>query len=350
MRMNRKVFLGLFVALTLCFFSVQMAVCQAEKLGIVHYTQPPGMMKTLKENVVTFSQFDQETGKYCIITVYGATKWTGTPNGDFKREWANLVVKQMTTEEANPKTDTQEAEGWTVISGGSSVESGAGKALAFLNVISGNGRTISILSVFNDPAYVKQVDTFISGIDLDKPAPIGNDSATAAGSASASDAAAFDAGGDLIIPQPSRQLTTADLAGVWIDGPNRMTTDYVYSGSGHGAGRDTTAFQVKTTFNNNGTYISFFNSVRKKYETESDTKTGPYSIIGRLLSIQGIGYEGRGTVTTKWVIRGWIELPSMTVLQLAGPWYDNAEIPEVNFTDFSPESKYRGVTKWIRLK
>ncbi|MEO6050018.1 MAG: hypothetical protein ABIP78_01630 [Pyrinomonadaceae bacterium] len=344
-------FIGKFSVFVLTAFVLLVpheAFCQTEKLGIVQYTPPKGMTKTLKENVVAFSEFNAETGKYCIITVYGATKWTGTPNGDFKREWANLVVKQMTTEEADPKTDTQEADGWTVMSGGSSVESGAGKALAFLTVISGTGRTISILSVFNDPAYVKQVDTFISGIDLDKPAPTVNNTATTTGSASAP--AAFDAGGDLIIPQPSRQLTTADLAGVWIDGPNRMTTEYVYSGSGHGAGRDTAAFQVKTTFNSNGTHTSFFNSVRKKYETESDTKTGPYSIVGRLLSIQGTGYEGRGTVTTKWVIRGWIELPSMTVLQLAGPWYDNAEIPAVNFTDFSPDSKYRGVTRWIRPK
>ena len=214
-----------------------------------------------------------------------------------------------------------------------------------MTVISGTGRTVSILAVFNDPAYVKQVDSFIGSIDLDKPAAAANNTA-----ASASGTASFDNGGDLIIPQPSRQLTTSDIAGVWIDGPNRMTTEYVYSGSGHGAGRDTTAFQVKTTFNSNGTYSSFFNSVRKKYETESDTKTGPYSIVGRLLSIQGTGYEGRGTVTTKWVIRGWLDLPSMTVLQLAGPWYDNAPIPEVNFTDFGPDSKYRGVTRWLRPK
>ncbi len=90
--------------------------------------------------------------------------------------------------------------------------------------------------------------------------------------------------------------------------------------------------------------------MRKKYETESDTKTGPYSIVGRLLSIQGTGYEGKGTVTTKWVIRGWLELPSMTVLQLAGPWYDNAEIPERNFTDFSEEGRFLPTTKWVRMK
>ena len=156
--------------------------------------------------------------------------------------------------------------------------------------------------------------------------------------------------GELIIPQPARDLTFADLAGAWGDGPNRMTTEYVYSGSGKSAGRDTTAFEVKTTFKSDGTYSSFFNSVRKKYETESDTKTGPYSIDGLLLSIQGTGYSGKSITTTKWVIRGWLELPSMTVLELAGPWYDNAEIPEVNFTDFGPESRFRGVTKWVRLK
>lgn len=190
----------------------------------------------------------------------------------------------------------------------------------------------------------------ISSIENDKVTPPVINNTAATGSASASGTAAFDAGGDLIIPQPLRQLTTADLAGAWIDGPNRMTTEYVYSGSGKSAGRDTTAFEIKTTFKADGTYSSFFNSVRKKYETESDTKTGPYSINGRLLSIQGTGYSGKTITTTKWVIRGWLELPTMTVLQLAGPWSDNDPIPEVNFTDFGPDSKYRGVTKWVRMK
>jgi hypothetical protein len=155
--------------------------------------------------------------------------------------------------------------------------------------------------------------------------------------------------GELIIPQPTRDLTFADLAGEWIDGPNRMTTEYVQSGSGQGAGRDTTAFEVKTIFKSDGTYSSFFNSVRKKYETESDTQTGPYSIDGRLLSIQGTGYSGKTVTTTKWVIRGWLELPSMTVLQLAGPWSDDAPIPEEIFTDFSEFSKNYGTTTWVRM-
>ena len=344
--MKTRIILGLFATLILGLFIPNTVFCQTEKLGIVKYTSPAGMNKLPKDNVVAFSQFDQATGKFCIITLYGATAGTGNAKSDFAREWKNLVVKTFTTAEANPSTETSSEDGWTAIGGGSEVVGGMGKAVAFLTVISGFGQTVSILGVFNDQAHAPKLDSFISAVEMDK---VSTPAGPAAGN-STSGTAAFDAGGDLIIPQPSGQLTTADLAGVWIDGPNRMTTEYVYSGSGKSAGRDTTAFEVKTTFKSDGTYSSFFNSVRKKYETESDTKTGPYSIVGRLLSIQGTGYEGKGTVTTKWVISGWVELPTMTVLQLAGPWYDNAPIPEVHFTDFGPDSKYRGVTRWIRMK
>ncbi len=346
------------ISLTSSFFTVlwltvfgllfpQTAFTQTEKLSIVSYTPPQGMTKVLKANIAAFTEYNQTTGKFCIITLYGATPSTGNPQSDFSREWNNIVVKTMKVE-ANPKPDTQAAEGWTVVSGGSEADSAdLGKAVAFLTVISGFQTTVSILAVFNDPAYVKKIDAFIGAIDIDKPSTV----STTGANNTASGAAAFDDSGNLIIPQPLRQLTTADLAGAWIDGPNRMTTEYVYSGSGKSAGRDTTAYQVKTTFKSDGTYSSFFNSVRKKYETESDTKTGPYSIVGRLLSIRGTGYSGNTIVTTKWVIRGWLELPSMTILLLAGPWYDDAPIPEENFTDFgSFESKHRSTTRWIRMK
>jgi hypothetical protein len=341
-QINYKFILASFVVIN-CFPVISQTVFgQTEKLGVVSYKSPQGWTKDLKQNIVGFSNLNQKTGKFCIISLYGATSGTKNSTADFTGEWNNLVVKNMKAE-AVPQTDTQNEDGWTLISGGSAVVSEVGKAVAFLTVISGYGKTISILAVFNDPVYVKDVDDFIKAIDIDKSNPPANNTTL-------NSQPTFDGTGDIVVPQPVRQLTTADLAGVWIDGPNRMTTEYVYSGSGKSAGRDTTAFKVKTTFKSDGTYSSFFNSVRKKYETESDIKTGPYSIDGLLLSIQGTGYSGKNIVTTKYVIRGWLELPDMTVLQLAGPWYDNAEIPEVNFTDFSPESKFRGVTRWIRLK
>src|SRR5215212_1704381 len=108
-----KIIFGLFAAYLICLCVPQTAFSQAEKLGIVHYTPPKGWTKTPKDNVVAFSNLNQSTGGFCILTVYGATPGAGTPQNDFTREWKNLVVTPLQAA-ANPKTETQSAEGWTI--------------------------------------------------------------------------------------------------------------------------------------------------------------------------------------------------------------------------------------------
>lgn len=134
-----KIILGLFVAHIICLCVPQTVFSQAEKLGIVEYTPPKGWTKTLKDNVVAWSNLNQTTGGFCIITIYGATPSAGNPQNDFTREWNNLVVKPLQAE-ANLKTETQLADGWTVITGGAAVELQGSKSLAFLTGFSGFGK------------------------------------------------------------------------------------------------------------------------------------------------------------------------------------------------------------------
>src|SRR5215207_3625941 len=180
---SRMTLPGLFAALILCLLIPQTALCQTEMLGNVSYTPPKDWTKTTRENVVAFSQINQTTGVFCIITLFGATPGTGKPESDFKREWDNLVVKTLNAE-PNPKTETEAAgEGWTATAGGASVEFQGGKSLAFLTVISGGGKTVSILAVFNDESYAAQLAAFSSSIDLEKavadtPTPRNEEAAT----------------------------------------------------------------------------------------------------------------------------------------------------------------------------
>ena len=215
-RLFYKMSFSFFLLTVIGFLGPSAAFGQAEKLGIVKYTPPKGMTKLPKENVVAFSEFDQATGKFCIITLYEATPGTGNAKSDFAREWNNLVVKTFTTAEANPKTETSSEDGWTSIGGGSEVEGGGvGKAVAFLTVVSGFAQTVSILGVFNDPSHAGKLDSFMRSIEMDKvKLPANNTAAT--GSASASGTAAFDAGGDLIIPQPFAP-THHGRYGRWVD-------------------------------------------------------------------------------------------------------------------------------------
>jgi hypothetical protein len=331
---NRKALLCLSIALSVCLSAVGTASGQTGKLGIVNYAPPPGWAKTQRENVVAFSDYNQATGRFCIITVYGATPGTGNPQSDFAREWNTLAVKHMKAA-ANPATDVQQDGGWTAVSGGSEVESEAGKAVGILTIISGFGRAVSILAVFNDPAYEKQVVAFVGAIELDKPAPPANNT-------TASAPAAVDADGQIVIPQPTRQLTIADLVGEWGDNPGRISTTYVNRSDGTYAGTDSLHFTSKWSIDAGGRYTNDFFEVRngKKFR---DVTTGTITIVGRLITIRHKG-------TAKYVVRGWLELPDITILKVAGPWFDDQEIPERVFTDFSEDSRFILTAKWVRKR
>ena len=319
----------LFLSLT-----AQTAFSQTEKLGIVQYTPVNGWTKTPKPDIVQFSEIVSATGKFCSITLYGATPGTGNPQSDFAREWNSLVIKTFRAD-ADPQTESASAEGWTVIRGGSAVEAEFGKAVAFLTVISGFGKTVSVLGVFNDQAYAGKVDSFISAIEMDETSAPANRTAAAA-------APALDADGNLVIPQPTRQLTIADLVGDWGDNPGRIATTYVNRSDGTHAGTDSLHFTSKWTIDGSGRYTNDFFEVRNGKKLR-DVTTGTITIVGRLISIRHKG-------TAKYVVRGWLELPDVTILKVAGPWYDDQEIPEKFFNDFGEDSRFFLTTKWVRKK
>jgi hypothetical protein len=313
-------------------FSPQAAVSQTEKLGIVKYTAPSGWTKTQKqENVIVFSTQNQ-TGGLCLITLYGATPGTGNPQSDFAREWQTLVVQNMNAE-ANPATETDSEDGWTAVGGGAAVEFGGAKAIAFLTVISGFGKAVSVLGVTNDQAYIPQFQAFLGGIKMDK-------TVAPAVSAPAARALSLDLDGNIVIPEPTRQLTIADLAGSWGDNPGRIATTYVDRSSGSYVGTDSLHFTSTWKIDGNGRYTNDFFEVRNGQKLR-DITTGTITIAGRLISIKHKG-------TAKYVVRGWLELPNMTILKVAGPWFDNQEIPERIFTDFSEDSRFILTAKWVR--
>ena len=151
----------------ICLSLSHAVVAQKKSLGAVKYTPPKGWTKTEKENVVTFSEINQAAGTFCLITLYGATASSGSAQTDFTGAWNNLVVKPWGAE-ANPETATEKAEGWTVIGGGSRIDFQGNKALAFLNVVSGFGKVVSVLTIFNADSYVPQMRAFMEGIEIDK--------------------------------------------------------------------------------------------------------------------------------------------------------------------------------------
>src|SRR6185436_16222679 len=158
----------LFIFIAIALFMPRTAFCQKEQLGILKYTPPPGWSKTQKqESVIAFSKLNPTTGGFCIITIYAATPSGGSPQGDFTSAWNNLAVQTLKAE-PNPKTETESDAGWTATAGGGAIDYQGGKALVFLTVFTGFGKTASVLGVLNDQAYLPQLQSFVAGIEMDK--------------------------------------------------------------------------------------------------------------------------------------------------------------------------------------
>lgn len=319
-----------FVALGLFVLSIG---AQTEKLGAIKYTPPKGWAKAAKDYAVVFSQIDQKAGNFCFITLYAEAPSTGDAKNDFSREWNSRVVEPWKGE-LSPKTETEKVDGWTVIAGGSAVDFNGNKALAFLSVASGFGKTVSVLGILNDESYLPPFQAFVESMNVDK-TPL----ATIATSANVPQLQ-YDANGRMIVPLPNRQLTIADLAGEWGEDAKHISTTYVYRSSGNYAGSDNLSFRSKMSFTRSGGYLNDFFAIQNGKKIIENTK-GTFAINGRVLSIK------QGNLS-KFVIRGWLELPDMTILVICGPWYDEDVIPNNIFTN--PDQGSNLNNTWVRKK
>ena len=322
---------------SLAFFFATHVAAQTEKLGDISYSAPTGFVKNAKDHAVVYSQMDQKAGTFCFITLYAAGVSEGSPQKDFAREWKTRVVEPWGGE-ASPKTESVPDDGWTGVAGGSPIDFQGNKAFAFLTVISGFGKTVSVLGILNDNSYLSPLQSFVEKMDIDKT----NRTTTAATTASTSSASStappqFDSYGHLLIPPPTRQLTLADLAGQWgeAEGINvRMYDRY----SGAYAGADSIHYKSKMTFTAAGGYYDDFYAIQNGRMIKEKTD-GTISISGRVLAI-------KSGSNPKYVIRGWLELADMTILEVCGPFYD--DIPAEILTN--PQQGANLDKKWARKK
>ena len=335
---SRRIILSCLAVLLLSVLVPQTAFSQTENLGAIKFTPPQGWTRTAKENVVTFSEIDQKNGKFCTITLYGATASTGNPQADFSREWQNLVVKAFGAD-PKPETASEPDNGWVAIAGGAPIDLQGTKAFAFLTVASGFGKTVSVLGLLNDNSYLSVLQSFMTGMDIDKTATVATPANTAPVATAQVTTAPRTENGRLVIPPPARQLTVGDLAGQWGENDG-INTRYVDRQTGAYAGFDSLHFTNKMTITAQGGFYNDFFAIQNGKKIKENT-SGTIAISGRILMIK----EGN---LKKYVIRGWLELPDMTILEICGPWYGDDVIPAEIFSN--PNQGANLNSRWVRKK
>lgn len=141
------------------------------------------------------------------------------------------------------------------------------------------------------------------------------------------------------MPPPPRTVVIADLAGQW--GRNDgITTTYVDRDSGAYAGTDSLHFTEEWVIGANGTISLDFHGLQNGRRI-LEKSTGTVTLSADRILVISMTNEQR------YLLRGWLEGPGMTVMTLNGPWYEDG-IPPAILTN--PEYGTNLDKRWVRLR
>ena len=164
-----KKLIGLVFLMTI----LQQVIGQTETFDIIHYTppkDPAGIVwkKDMNQGVVNYTNVNESTGHFCIITIYASTVSTNDPDKDFRNDWKELVVTPYKAGD-NPETETQTIEdGWKVVTSVAAVKVDGTDVYILLTVVSGFGKTVSIRCSMNHQSYVTDIDALFATMEFDK--------------------------------------------------------------------------------------------------------------------------------------------------------------------------------------
>lgn len=148
------------------------ASAQTQTFDLVTYSPPQakGWKKEINENTVLYTIINNAKKTWCRIALVKSTTSKGNIEQDFESEWQELVVKNYNPAEAPNIQDVQEKDGWKIKAGSVQFTFNNAGAVAMLTTISGYERCASIVATTNSDNYLKDIEAFLSSVDIKKPA------------------------------------------------------------------------------------------------------------------------------------------------------------------------------------
>lgn len=304
----------------------------ARTWNLVTYTAPKGFKVVERKETVELTKASATS--YCIVAITSSTPASSNLEASFAAEW-EAVALILAIDAVDAPEPTTRNVGNTRAAVGSAPSTVGGQPIsAMLIVLDAGASVISMVVVTPTEeafkAYEAEVERMLSGlvvkrVERTEDAPAGVVAAEPQ-----------TAGG---IPAPTRTITVADLAGEWGYNSGITTTRYVDRYTGTYAGSESLHFTTKWTITKQGgIFLDFFGIQNGKKISEKSA--GTVMLAGGVLVI-------KMSNTQRYVLRGWLETPEMTIMTLNGPWYDDP-IPENIFTN--PEQGRNLDKNWVRKK
>jgi hypothetical protein len=300
----------------------------------VTYTPPEGWKVDLSNPAL--AAISRATPKsYCLVAIYASTRASGDLAASCAAEWTAVALRSIDPVAAPKPQEATIGNGRALVGGAPATIKGAPTA-AILMVLDAGASVVSILILTSSTAafeaYSGEVTAMLGSITVRR---------DETGAPPAAPATPAPGAGDtvkLVVPPPTRQLTIADLVGEWRH-EDRISTTYVDRTTGAYAGSDNLAMRTGWTITAKGVVSEHFFAIRNGKKIV-DEQVGTIKVLpGNILEVK----IGSGP---QYLIRGWVQLPAMSVMRLCGPFYEGG-VPQDILAD--PGKGVNLEQHWVRL-
>ena len=245
--------------MALLVFTLGSFAQASETFDIATFTPPAGWKKQVKPGVVIYNISNENKGTYALIMLFQSGDSSKDAKSDFETDWLNLVGGPFGIKKRPEIQPAKNADGWTIISGGSQFENELGPAAVILNTFSGYGKKFSSASVVNSTDDIPAIEAFFGSIKLRRPEP------------------------GVATSLPVDEASAA-IVGTWSAGASggQRYDDYKnpYSVNGYGYSK------AQYTFNSNGTYAFVSKTFRMTFDKILLVKErGTYQVSGDRITI-----------------------------------------------------------------
>lgn len=311
------------VLLTALLAPAALLAQPARSFDILTYAAPPGFSEVRKPDGGGRVELTKASRtNYCLIGIYASTPASAGMEASFAAEWQSVMLKSISPVAA-PRPTIRNTGNTSAAFGRAVSTAGGQPAAGTLFVLDAGASVLTIMVVTPSIAayneYAPDVESLLASVAIQRINPAAP-------------------AGQLTIPPPATNITIADLAGDW--GRNDgITTTYVNRHTGAYAGTESLHFTEKWSITRDGGISLDFFGIRNGKKI-AEKSSGTATLTGGVLVI-------RMTNRQRYVFRGWLELPEMTIMKLNGPWYDDP-IPANIFTN--PAQGANLDKNWIRKK
>ena len=141
---------------------------QPEVFDIATYKIPKGYTKTGNNGGVNYTTSNETTKSFCLINLYASSSTNGTAKDEFEKSWKKFAATPFIIKDAPTTDTTSDDEGREVIFGTGNFKSGSLEVGALLYTFAGFGRTTVILFLTNGESYQKDIEDFLTSLELNK--------------------------------------------------------------------------------------------------------------------------------------------------------------------------------------